>query len=307
MTAGNPVPEGGRFAWLRTADGVKLRAACWPGSKLKGTVLILQGRTESIEKYYETIGELRARGYAVAAFDWRGQGLSDRALPDRQKGHVRDFAEYHRDMDCFLEKFVAPASDLQQPYVILAHSMGAHIAMRYLHDRPGLFARAVLCSPMAYINTAPMPQQLARAIAATGTALGFGESYVPRGSAYTREGEPFENNLLTSDPRRFARNADIIDSNPDLALGSPTLGWLRAAFISTQMAIEPEYCSAIATRSLLIYGDEEKVSLPEYQSMLAEQIPLCQEICIDGARHEILQETDEIRAQFWTAFDRFML
>lgn len=306
MPAENPAPENERFVWLRTIDGVRLRAACWSGAKPTGTVLLLQGRTECIEKYYETIRDLCARGYAVAAFDWRGQGLSDRALPDRHKGHVRDFAEYHHDLDCFLEKFVTAEPQLPEPYIMMAHSMGAHIAVRYLHDRPEPFSRAILCSPMAYINTAPLPYFVARGIGCIGAALGFGDSYVPGGKPYRREKEPFEGNPLTSDERRFDRNADILDANPHLALGSPTIAWLDAAFRSMKMLIDPEYCEAIETPAILLYGTEERVSLPEYQEQLAEQLGRCEQVCIVGARHEILQETDAIRAQFWKAFDAFM-
>ena len=64
---------------MKTPDGVNLRFARWtPPPGRKGTVVVLQGRTESIEKYFETVRDLRARGFAVATFDWRGQGLSDR-------------------------------------------------------------------------------------------------------------------------------------------------------------------------------------------------------------------------------------
>ena len=33
-----------------------------------------------IEKYFEVVGELRRRGFAVAVLDWRGQGGSSRLL-----------------------------------------------------------------------------------------------------------------------------------------------------------------------------------------------------------------------------------
>ncbi len=306
MAATEAIQEGARFASVRTADGVKLRAACWPGRKLLGTVLILQGRTECIEKYYETIGELRARGYAVAAFDWRGQGLSDRALTDRHKGHVWDFAAYHRDLDTFLDGFVASAPELPKPYYILAHSMGAHIAVRYLHERPEPFARAVLCSPMAYINTAPLPHFIARAIAAAGVKCGLTEAYVPGGKAYDPARNPFEGNPLTHDAERYAREAQLFRANPDLVIGSPTLGWLDAAYRSMAMAGQAHFCAAIKTPALLVYGSEETVSSPDQQALLASQLGQCQALCITGARHEILQETDAIRAQFWRAFDSFM-
>ena len=37
------------------------------------------------------IGELNARGFTVATFDWRGQGGSARLLADPLKAHARDF------------------------------------------------------------------------------------------------------------------------------------------------------------------------------------------------------------------------
>ena len=89
----NPVPDHAVTGTIKTPDGVTLRFARWdPPPGRKGTVVLLQGRAEYIEKYYETVRDLQSRGFAVATFDWRGQGLSDRALADRQKGHVRSFA-----------------------------------------------------------------------------------------------------------------------------------------------------------------------------------------------------------------------
>ena len=55
------------------------------------------GRTEPIEKYFEVIGELLERGFVVLAHDWRGQGLSHRALPDRLKGHARGYKDFLGD------------------------------------------------------------------------------------------------------------------------------------------------------------------------------------------------------------------
>lgn len=289
---------------LRARDGVHLRAASWPGANpAKGTVLILQGRTEFIEKYFETITDLRARGYAVATFDWRGQGQSERALPDHHKGHVGGFAEYHLDIDCVLDTFVMPGTALPPPYTLLAHSMGAHIAVRYLHGRPPAFLRAVLCSPMAYINSAPIPHLAARAMASAGIALGMAVNYVPGGHGYQRT--PFPANPLTHDPARYTRTQGIIDANPGLALGSPTFGWLDAAYRSMAMLDAPQFCAAIKLPAIMIHGSEERISLPRHQARLASRLGNCETVCIAGARHEILQETDDLRAQFWAAFDGF--
>src|ERR1700747_1167886 len=98
----NPIPDDVVTGTLKTRDGVSLRfARGHPRPGRKGTVCIMQGRAEFIEKYFETVRDLRSRGFAVATFDWRGQGRSERALRDRHKGHVRDFAEYDTDLETF--------------------------------------------------------------------------------------------------------------------------------------------------------------------------------------------------------------
>ena len=105
----NPVPDDAVTGMLKTRDGVNIRFARWhPPPGRKGTVCLFPGRTEFIEKYFETIRELRARGFAVAMLDWRGQGLSDRALDDPFKGHVGDFSEYELDLDVFMREVVLP-------------------------------------------------------------------------------------------------------------------------------------------------------------------------------------------------------
>ena len=143
----NPVPDNVVAGALKTPDGVNLRFARWaPPPGRKGTVVVLQGRAEFIEKYFETVRDLRARGFAVATFDWRGQGLSDRALGDRHKGHVRNFVQYGIDLDAFMEQVVLP--DCPPPIFALGHSMGAAIGLRACHDGSRWFDRMVLSAPM---------------------------------------------------------------------------------------------------------------------------------------------------------------
>ena len=91
----NPAPEGAIAGTIATPDGVTLRFARWATpADGKGTVCVFTGRGEYIEKYFETVQDLRNRGYAVAALDWRGQGHSARRLDNPFKGHVESFSEY---------------------------------------------------------------------------------------------------------------------------------------------------------------------------------------------------------------------
>ncbi|MBI3433574.1 MAG: alpha/beta hydrolase, partial [Proteobacteria bacterium] len=143
----NPVPENVVTGMLKTPDGVSLRFARWaPPPGRKGTVCLFQGRTEFIEKYFETIRELRARGFAVTALDWRGQGLSDRALADPRKGHVEDFAQYDIDLEAFMTEVVLP--DCPPPLFAIGHSTGAAILLRAAFRGQRWFDRIVLSTPM---------------------------------------------------------------------------------------------------------------------------------------------------------------
>src|SRR6202049_4419931 len=101
----NPVPDGAVEGTLKTRDGVSLRFARWsPPPGRKGTVCLFQGRAEFIEKYFETVRDLRDRGFAVATLDWRGQGMSDRALRNPRKGYVRNFDQYETDLETFVNE-----------------------------------------------------------------------------------------------------------------------------------------------------------------------------------------------------------
>ena len=84
----NPIPPGTRVDSLSLRDGKELRYAITPASThpAQGTVIILQGRNECIEKYFETVRDIAARGFTVATFDWRGQGASSRLLRNAGQG-----------------------------------------------------------------------------------------------------------------------------------------------------------------------------------------------------------------------------
>src|ERR1700730_11344394 len=143
----NPIPDHFVTGALKTPDGVSLRFARWlPPAGRRGTVCIFQGRSEWIEKYFETVRDLRARGFAVAALDWRGQGLSDRALTDHRKGYVRDFAEYDTDLETLMREIVLP--DCPPPLFALGHSTGATVLIRAAYRGRRWFDRMVLAAPL---------------------------------------------------------------------------------------------------------------------------------------------------------------
>lgn len=301
----NPIPEGAIDGFIETADGVKLRFARWPagGGRRKGTVCIFPGRAEMIEKYFETVSDLLARGFAVAVLDWRGQGGSARALADPRKGHVRDFSEYQTDLEAFMRQIVLP--DCPPPYFALAHSMGAANILRAIREERRWFDRVVLCAPMVDLRIRRWPT-VARYFTRVMTAIGFGHYYIPGGSAHAVTNRPFARNPVSSDPVRYERIAAIVEANPALGLGSPTLSWISAAFRQVDEFAEPEYPSQLRQPIIIIGAGDDKLVSTVASEKFAIRLRAGAIIVIPGSRHEILIERDVIRSQFWAAFDAFV-
>ncbi|MDP2358771.1 MAG: alpha/beta hydrolase [Beijerinckiaceae bacterium] len=300
----NPVPDSVVTGGIKTPDGINLRFARWdPPPRRKGTVVVLQGRAEYIEKYFETVRDLRARGFAVATFDWRGQGLSDRALSDRRKGHVRNFSEYATDLDAFMAQVVLP--DCPPPFFALGHSMGGAIGIRACHDGRRWFERMVFTAPMIGLRPGPMTR-VAGPLARTLRMFGTGSAYIPTGHAQATGSEDFLGNVLTSDPVRFARNLAVLEEEPDLGLGSPSIAWADAALRLMKRFAVPSYAGQLRQPILLVAaGQDEVVSTPSIEQF-GLNLLAGRHLILAGARHEILQEQDHYRGQFWAAFDAFV-
>ena len=300
----NPVPDNAVAGSIKTPDGVSLRFARFaPPLGRKGTVVLLQGRAEFIEKYFETARDLRARGFAVATFDWRGQGLSDRALTDRQKGYVRDFSQYAIDLDAIMEQVVLP--DCPPPIFALGHSMGGAVAIRACYSGSRWFERVVLSAPMIALPSGGV-SRVAGPLARFMRLIGRGGAYVPAGNPDISGSERFIGNVLTSDPVRFARNAAVLEEEPALGLGSPTIGWADAALRQMKEFADPGYAGHIRQAILMVAaGRDEVVSTPAIEQF-GMNLLAGRHLILAGSRHEILQEQDHYRAQFWAAFDAFV-
>jgi len=300
----NPVPEGAKVGTLKTSDGVVLRFARFdPPPGRKGTVCVFPGRAEFIEKYFEVVRDARARGFAVAILDWRGQGLSERALPNARKGHVYDFTEYDRDLEAFVKEVVLP--DCPPPFFALGHSMGAAVLIRSAQNGRRWFDRIVLSGPMIDLAGAA-GSQTARTTAKVMRILGFGRQYVPGGGGTPINTLPFPNNNLTTDPVRYARTAAILEAEPSLGIGSPTVGWVDAAFRTMNDFADPNYASRLRQPMLLVAAGQDRVVSTPAIGQFAIRLRAGSHLVIAGARHEILMEQDRYREQFWAAFDAFV-
>ena len=286
-------PADGAAFWLRTRDGLRIRAGLWNAAGPRGTVFLLPGRTEYVEKYGRSAQHLAAAGWATLSVDWRGQGLADRVLKDPMTGHVADFDEYQTDMAALLA--FAEARALPKLYVMLAHSMAGCIGLRSLMS--GLpFASAAFSAPMWGILMADWMRPFANVLSWSSRYLGLSHLYAPGTKRTTYVlAEAFAGNNLTTDQDmwNYMRNQAL--AHPELALGGPSLAWLWAALSE---------CRALAAMESPPYpvicalGTNERIvdTRPIHDRMA--RWPGGRLDMYAGAEHEVLMERPETRAAF---------
>jgi len=287
------------------AGATRLRVARFEGDG-PGVCLLLNGQTEFIEKYFEVIDELRGRDFSVVTFDWRGQGGSDRLLPNRRKAHIEDFAEYDQDLDAVIREVVKPMMAEGKKPIALAHSMGGNILLRRLHNVQGEFAAAILSAPMVGIKPRGVPWWLVEKITGRLNRAGPSRDFIWGMAQRDQLKLPFALQIVTSDAKRYARNQALLAADPELRLNGPTWGWLGAALHAIDLLEEPGYAEAIKTQALVIGAGRDRVCDTEAARAFAARMPDARYVEIAGAQHEILMERDPLRAEWWAAADAFL-
>ncbi len=302
-TPDNRIPEGAVCVPVQTRDGLILRAMRVRVASPKGTVVVLGGRGDYMERYFETTRDLMQRGYCVASLDARGQGGSPRLLRSRYRGHLHSFVEHDEDLRAFMTEVVLP--DCPPPYYAIGHSTGGHILLRSLRNRTW-FSKAIAVAPLIGIIYGRWPLPLVRLLVFLTTRFGFGWMFLPGQGRRPLASGDFTGNPLTSDRRRWNRDSAILEAAPDLGLGGPTFSWLRAAMASTAELKTMGPGDRLRAPVLIVAAGLDQVVDNEAIREFARRVLGVSLVFIREAMHEILTEGDEVRAQLLAAFDAFI-
>jgi lysophospholipase len=274
------------------ADYAEPRAEC----------VLVGGFTECIEKYFETIGDLASRGFAVSMLDWRGQGGSVRPGRRPSRPRPRHFARDAEDLALFAQ--TVPQSG--RPLLLIAHSMGGAIALLCLRRHPGLFRAAVLSAPMLDIDTAPVPFRLARCLAATARLSGLGGCFVPGAGPWRADRVPSpETSRISADAERCRVQYAWFRTCPSLRVDGPTFGWLSASLRVVARVGRAEHLRAIGTPILLASAGIDRFVAPEAHRRAARLLPDCTLVDLPLSKHEPFLERDFIRNRWLAAIDDF--
>ena len=296
-------PEKAVFSTWTAPDGWPCRRMDWPppeGVRGKGSLLFAGGRGDFIEKYLEALAHWRERGWAVTAFDWRGQGGS--RGPPESHGDVDSLDLLVDDFAALIGQWRAEGDG---PHVAVAHSMGAHLLLRLLAERRPALDAAVLVAPMLAINAAPLPTWGAAWTASLLSLFGWRRHpawHQPASAAPVRS---LGQSLLTGSAERYEDEIWWWRRQPGYNVGVPSWGWLDAAYRSSAL-ITPDRLASIDLPVLLIGTDRDRLVSPAAIRRAAASIPRAELLMFESAGHEILREADEVRLAALERIDAFL-
>ncbi len=290
---------------VRTKDKKKLQWCRFVDQKHSKSLLVLNGRVESFEKYRELFFELFKQGYNIYSYDHRGQGLSSRLLPDSQIGYIEWFDDYVDDLHCIVEHF---AFKENSNVSILAHSLGCAIALRYLqtYQSHSIFKALVLASPMLGFNIPWKLRPFAIYYSQILSSFSATPKYVKGYGEYSDK--PFENNPLSHSKIRYQWYRQLYQQRPELQLGGPGYRWVwqnlmavKQCYLMTRQIQLPVLIMQ-AGNDLIVNNSAQD----RFVSKLKRTNPQVQLQAISGAKHELFFESDEYRNQALTLTLNFL-
>ncbi len=296
-------PDNWNWGRIKTVSGRDIRYGCVLPENPFAIVVISPGLTEYGEKYFEVARDMLSRNLGVYVIDWYGQGKSGRYFEnDMDKRHCDDF---DRDIDDFhsliTEKIIPNSGEL--PLILLAHSMGGNIGMRYLMKYPDIFSGAAFSAPMFGIKIiSSMPYSISDFISFIHNKA-ISKRYVyGGGDADKSMNERNVNNFFSSDPIRFKIHNYWMEQDKELRIGSPTFGWVYHALKSCRRLFRELEEKAPKLPILIALAKKEKLVSNSKIRKAVNIIPNVALIELD-CFHEILMEKDDIRNQFLASFD----
>ena len=264
-----------------TSDGLELFWQSWRPQQPLGTIVLIHGLAEHSGRYSATAEYFARHGWAIYACDLRGHGLSpDGHNPGRV--HVDDFDDYARDVDAILSLARERYPDL--PCVILGHSMGGLISLRYAIRYPDALDGAVISSPgLGAHPDAQPPKLLELAVRVL--------SWLSPRSLFPTD---LDSNAISRDP-------EVVRAYIDDPLVSEKVSARWYTSITRCMADMQDKAKELRIPALLMQSGADTLVDPETTRRWAARVPVenIEFVMWDGLYHEMFNEPekDQVRAR----------
>ncbi|WP_375502212.1 alpha/beta fold hydrolase [uncultured Jatrophihabitans sp.] len=272
------------------ADGVTIGYREWtPDGAARATVVIAHGASEHSGRYARVASTLTAAGFSVLAVDHRGHGLTSASTGAGLLG-PRGMAGVLDDLDHVVSLATGPV-------LLLGHSMGSVIALRYAETHPDALTGLVLSGPIGVMPGVEVALQQLQGALDGGLADTPVESLGPFNEEFEPARTPYDW-LSRSDAEVDAYVADpwCGDQNP------LTYGYLAAVLSGVRDSADEVGRLPSTLPVLVIAGERDPVSAFTAQARaLAEAMRSAgltvTEDYYPGARHELLNETNRAEVE----------
>lgn len=299
-------PKDWQWDNFNNADGKPLRYGFCHAANPKGMIIFATGRTETAEEYFETARDFLKRDFSVAVLDWQGQGLSYRFGDDNTRQHSNGF---HNDIDDF-DRWLSVLNDKHDfnnlRKVLIAHSMGGNITLRYMADHPDTFDCAVMVAPMLGIKMNAVLSTIAAPVLHFARKKGWLNRHAPTQGAWSEKIFDMTKAMLSTDPVRRELQKYWYLKTPELQCGGVTYGWLAEAFISMRTLKDKNVAGKITTPTLFLLGGSDRVVSNDDTRKVIAMMPQADVITYRGAQHNMLKERDDIRNAMFKDMDAFI-
>ena len=296
-------PIGIKSNYIKMKDGKRIRLISWKlfnDNEGSGTILIQQGHNEFIEKYYETIQEFIDRKYNVVAFDWRGQGMSERMIDDNRKQYIEDFNIHIDDLEFILDNVIF--KNLNKPLIGIGHSMGGCIILSALKFHADKFDKIILSAPMLGFQSEKLLMMLIDIF-----YLFLPKSlFLPGSKPNIGKETPFNENDLTTDEKRYKRTQKLVRLRKDIRLWGITIAWAKAVKNQLLVIRKDGWAETIKNKILFLNNINDKVVSSKQTLKMSKRLKNSQIVNFEESEHEIFMEKDELRKKMWSSIDNFL-
>lgn len=308
-------PADFQVGYLTTIDNVRLRFALFHTAEkiCLGTIVIVQGQAEAIEKYYSLISAMVERGFDVLAYDLRGQGKSQRLVRNPKVGYVAHFEDYLLDLSIIHEEILRKSA--RGPFFLFGHSTGGLIGLLAARKREFQFSRMFLSSPMLELPQLNWMPKTSALILNTANFLGLGAMPIPRRWKFidnrqtdAKEKAKSAAKLKAGETKQYSNAVmeRIRTEAPDLLIGGPSMAWINAARLAMELVQTPVFVSTIRVPLFIVGGTDDRVVGYRGIERVGVQLRIGGFSVIPGAGHELFLEREPIRQQMMAAFDAFI-
>jgi alpha-beta hydrolase superfamily lysophospholipase len=218
-------------------DGLQLFSRAWlPDGEPQEAVALIPGYGDHSGRHASLGEHLAEHGFAVYAYDLRGNGLSHGT-----RGHINSFSDYVKDTDVFFDLVKVQA--LRGRVTLMGHSLGGLIALAYTVKNPQAPVGLVLSSPFFKLRIA-VPEWRARFV-----------HVAAKITPTSPIRNPLKGEMLSRDPAV----AEAYDADP-LVLDLATVGWAEEV-LKAQGRVRRQ-AEKVSCPLLVVYSPDDPVSDP---------------------------------------------